>query len=58
MDRDQAQPLSCIPGMVMGTLKIQENSDMFNFLWVGPALKQSEERSPVNHEQIKCCFAE
>lgn len=60
MDQDQAQPLSCIPersAMAMGTLKIQANSNIFNFLLVVPALKQNEKSIPVNHEQIKCCFA-
>lgn len=41
----------------MGTLKIQANSNIFNFLLVMPALKQNKKSIPVNHEQIKCCFA-
>lgn len=40
----------------MGTLKIQANSNILNFLLVVPALKQNEKSIPVN-EQIKCCFA-
>lgn len=41
----------------IGTLKIQANSNMFNFLLVVLALKQNEKSIPVNHKQIKCCFA-